>query len=333
MRRAGPDHGGDAGIATSRSPRVSIVAPVYNSAQILPELVEAVGNLRKGPLPDIELVLVNDGSRDESWAVIASKVEQLAWVRGIDLARNYGQHAALLCGIRAARAPIIVTIDDDLQHPPAEIPRLLDGLTDNLDVVYGRPEAEQHGPWRDLASHLTKIALRSSMGHQAARDVSAFRAFRTRVRDSFADYRGQFVAIDVLLTWGTTRFGSIRVQHDPRRVGTSNYTFRKLATHALNLLTGFSVLPLQLASLLGFGFTLFGVLVLVWVLGRYVVNGGSVAGFPFLASIIALFSGTQLFALGIIGEYLARIHARTMDRPPYVVRLVDDGSQPGTDTQ
>lgn len=158
------------------------------------------------------------------------------------------------------------------------------------------------------------------MGHSVARDVSAFRAFRSSVRDGFADYRGNFVAIDVLLTWGTSRFTSVAVRHDPRRDGHSNYTFRKLATHALNLLTGFSVLPLQLASLLGFGFTLFGLVVLAWVLLSYFLRGGSVAGFPFLASIIALFSGTQLFALGIMGEYLARVHSRSMDRPPYVVR-------------
>jgi len=301
-------------------PDLTIVVPVYNSAEILPMLVEQIEQLRNSTPLEAELILVNDGSRDRSWAAICEASRERPWIRGFDLWRNYGQHSALLCGIRAARAPITVTIDDDLQHPPSEIPKLLGRLGDDLDVVYGRPETEQHGLWRNLASRITKIALRSTMGHDAARDVSAFRAFRTRIRDSFESYRGNFVAIDVLLTWGTTRFGSVRVRHMQRASGDSNYTFRSLLTHAVNLLTGFSVLPLQLASLLGFALTLFGVLVLAWVLIRYVVEGGSVAGFPFLASIIAIFSGSQLFALGIIGEYLARVHSRSMDRPPYVVR-------------
>jgi hypothetical protein len=125
----------------------------------------------------------------------------------------------------------------------------------------------------------------------------------------------------VLLTGGTTRFAAIPVRHDPRRLGTSNYTLRKLLTHALNMVTGFSTLPLQIASVVGFAFTLFGLGVLVFVLGRYFIQGASVPGFPFLASVIAIFSGAQLFALGIIGEYLARMHVRTMDRPAYVVRV------------
>jgi len=150
--------------------------------------------------------------------------------------------------------------------------------------------------------------------------VSAWRIFRTQLREAFADYNSPFVSIDVLLTWGTTNFGSVRVRHNPRTIGISNYTFRKLVRHAVNMMTGFSVLPLQLASIIGFVFTLFGVGVLFFVLGRYFITGTNVAGFPFLASIIAIFSGAQLFALGIIGEYLARMHFRTMDKPTYTIR-------------
>src|SRR5262249_2292513 len=127
-------------------------------------------------------------------------------------------------------------------------------------------------------------------------------------------------SLDVLLTWGTNRFAAITVRHEPRKLGESNYTVKKLIVHALNMMTGFSSLPLQIASIVGFGFTLFGIAVLAYVLGRYVLQGTSVPGFPFLASIIALFSGAQLFALGIIGEYLSRMHFRTMERPPYTIR-------------
>jgi undecaprenyl-phosphate 4-deoxy-4-formamido-L-arabinose transferase len=154
--------------------------------------------------------------------------------------------------------------------------------------------------------------------------VSAFRAFRTPLRDAFAGYDGYYVSIDVLLTWGTTRFAAVPVPHAPRAEGVSNYTFRKLINHAMNMMTGFSTFPLQIASLVGFGFTLFGFAVLAWVLGRWLIHGSVVPGFPFLASVIAIFSGAQLFALGIIGEYLARVHFRTMNRPPYSVRALSD---------
>jgi hypothetical protein len=158
------------------------------------------------------------------------------------------------------------------------------------------------------------------MGSETARNVSAFRVFRGRVSDAFSQYQGPYVSIDVLLTWGTTRFTSVTVKHDERLKGKSQYTFRKLITHALNMLTGFSTVPLRFASLLGFFFTFFGLLVLIWVIGRFLIEGGSVPGFPFLASIFVIFSGAQLFALGIIGEYLARMHFRLMDRPAYTIR-------------
>ena len=304
----------------AQAPTVSIVVPVYNAERTLCELVERIDGALSTLDPQWQLIFVDDGSRDGSTNVIRELASRDQRIRGIQLMRNYGQHNALLAGIRAAEGDVIVTLDDDLQNPPEEIPKLLATLDDGYDVVYGTPLHEQHGLWRDMASRMTKLALQSAMGADTARRVSAFRAFRRDVRSAFADYQSAFVSIDVLLTWGTSRFGSIAVRHDERSVGRSNYTFRKLVRHSLNMMTGFSVLPLQVASLLGFGFTLFGLVVLAYVIGRYIVDGGSVAGFPFLASIIALFSGAQLFALGIIGEYLARMHFRTMGRPPYAVR-------------
>lgn len=304
----------------SPSVELSIIIPVYNSQEALPELVLRLEQVMASQAVAWELILVNDGSRDQSWQVIQQLQTTRPWMRGIDLMRNYGQHNALLCGIREARGAQIVTLDDDLQHPPEEIPKLLAKLEEGFDVVYGTPQQEQHGLWRDMASRITKLALQSAMGAATARQVSAFRAFRSQLRDAFLDYRNTYVSIDVLLTWGSNRFAAIPVEHRPRPYGTSNYTFKKLVRHAVNMITGFSVLPLRLASLMGFVFSLFGLLVLVYVIGRYLILGYSVPGFPFLASTIAIFSGVQLFALGIIGEYLARMYFRSMDRPPYVVR-------------
>lgn len=300
--------------------RISVIIPVYNSSQTLSVIVKRLQSVLDAEATEYEVIFVNDGSVDQSWDVICELCITYSWVRGINLMRNYGQHNALLCGIRSARYETIVTMDDDLQHPPEQIPKLLKRLDEGYDVVYGTPQKEQHGFWRDMASQITKQAMKCTMGVQVARKASAFRVFRSDIRNAFADYQGPFVSIDVLLTWGTTRFAAVPVRHDQRREGLSNYNFKKLLTHALNMMTGFSTLPLRLASVLGLGFSLFGIGVLAYVVGRYLIQGSSVAGFPFLAAVISIFSGVQLFSLGIIGEYLSRMHHRSMSRPYCVIR-------------
>lgn len=298
---------------------VSVVIPVYRSEAMLCELHRRLVAALEPVVPSFEIVFVEDCGGDNSWKVIEELSRQDPRIRGLQLARNFGQHGALLCGIRAARGELLVTIDDDLQNPPEEIPRLLSKLDDGFDVVYGSPQAETHGFLRDQASRITKLALQGAMGVESASKVSAFRAFRTRLRDSFSSYRSPSVNIDVLLTWGTARFASVDVRQDERAVGDSGYTLKKLINHAINMMTGFSVLPLQIASVLGLAFGALGLLILFYVLAQYLVYGSAVPGFPFLASIIAIFSGVQLFALGIFGEYLARMHFRAMERPPYTV--------------
>lgn len=298
---------------------LSIVVPVYKSSAILPSLVERVEPVAASLSERFELILVNDRGRDKSWNVIRDLAARCGWIRGICLMRNYGQHNALLAGLRIARYATTVTLDDDLQHPPEELVKLIATLGSGFDVVYGWSESGSHGFLRNVASAATKIALRSAMGVESARHVSAFRAFKTDLRRAFYTHQSPFVSLDVLLTWGTTNFGIVHVRHDERRQGQSSYTIRKLIRHALNMMTGFSVLPLQLASIIGFIFSFGGVGILAFVLLRFAMYGSSVAGFPFLASIIAIFSGAQLFALGILGEYMARIHFRSLDRPTYTI--------------
>jgi glycosyltransferase involved in cell wall biosynthesis len=299
---------------------ISVVIPVFNADKSLRELVSRLSPVLDAICENYELILVNDGSEDDSWKTITRLAAENTWIRGIDLMRNYGQHNALLCGIRAATHEIVVTLDDDLQHPPEEIPKLVQKLAEGYDVVYGTPERKQHGIWRNFASLVTRWTMRSTLGPKVPNEFSAFRALRTRTRDAFEEYDGPFVSVDVLLTWASTRFASIKVRHDTRQFGASTYTFRKLVSYVPLMLTGYSALPLRFASLAGFTFTIFGFLVLVYVLGRYFILGGSLPGFPFLASTIAIFSGVQLFALGVIGEYLAQMHFRTMDRPIYTIR-------------
>ena len=173
-----------------------------------------------------EVILINDGSPDDSWEVITRLSQQYPWLRGINLMRNYGQHNALLAGIRAARYQIIVTMDDDGQHPPDQIPALLVKLDEGFDVVYGAPEVTREGFWRIVGSQITRFLIVTTMGVRVPSNGSSFRAFRTMLREGFADYVSPFVAIDVLLSWGTTRFGVVTVKHEARRVGKSKLTIR-----------------------------------------------------------------------------------------------------------
>lgn len=303
---------------SSGSHDLSIVVPVYNSEGTLSALIERLGAILPTLCTEYEVILINDGSMDRSWAVIRDLVERNKWVRGLKLMRNYGQHNAILCGVRAARYPIIITMDDDLQHPPEEIHKLLAKLNQGYDVVYGSPQKMPHSIWRNIFSWFTKRALAYSMGVRTIRDIGPFRAFRTELRETFTSYQNPSVIIDVLLSWGTTKFASVRVNEAIRPQGHSNYNFFTLFSIAMEILTGFSTLPLRLASLVGFLFTIFGFSVFIYVVVVF-FTAGSIPGFPFLASIVSIFSGVQLFALGIFGEYLARMFDRSMDRPTYVI--------------
>jgi len=302
---------------------ISIVVPVYNSTQTLRELVARIEN-SVATTHSCEVILVDDGSTSETWKVIQELCDSSPIVRGVRLSRNYGQHNALIAGVRVAKFPLTVTIDDDLQNPPEEIERLVETLLDgDYDVIYGVPDQVKQSLPRKLAGKMTRAALSSGLGIDSAPAVSSFRIFRTSSRNAFAGDLGTNVSLDALLTWGNARFGSIRVRHDPRNVGESNYTFRKLLSFAIDTTTGYSTKPLQAASLLGMVTAVFGFALMVVVVLRPLVTGNPVPGFPFLASTIAFFSGVQLLTLGVIGEYLARMHFRIMRKPTYVVEEFD----------
>ncbi len=306
-------------IPTGAPTGVSVIVPVYQSDASLRELVDRVDRALSGS-HDYEVILVDDGSAPRTWAAIDEISRSHPAVTGLRLSRNFGQHNALIAGLREARFPLCVTIDDDLQNPPEEIPRLIDYLeSEGLDVVYGVPDQVEQTLFRRLSGRISKRAMSTALGMKSAPDVSSFRIFRTRLRDAFSGSLGTNVSLDALLSWASSRFGSITVTHAPRSEGTSNYSFSKLLRFALDTTTGYSAVPLQIASITGLLAAVFGVIVLAFVVLRPIITGETVPGFPFLASTIAIFSGVQLFTLGIIGEYLARMHFRIMSKPTYVV--------------
>jgi undecaprenyl-phosphate 4-deoxy-4-formamido-L-arabinose transferase len=304
---------------SNTKPSISVVVPVYNSELTLDELVARLEVVLAEAASEYEIILINDGSIDSSWQRIQRLASSRPNVNGISLMKNYGQHNALLAGIRAARFEIAITLDDDLQNPPEQIPKLLAQLQRGYSVVYGTPDAGQYQAARGFSTKFSKLIIRYVLGFKAIGEVSSFRAIRTDLRQSFAAYQGAFVSLDILLTWGTSSFSSIPVRHEKRLLGRSNYNFWKLLRFTADMITSFSERPLQVASMLGFTAMALGVVVFVYVMVNYFLAGHKVPGFTFLASIVAILSGCQLLVLGIIGAYLGRIHFRVLDKPTYVI--------------
>lgn len=303
----------------------AVIVPCYRSEETLPVLVQRLADQRssllgRGVVAKFETILVVDGSPDDTASVARKLASEFDGVRVIELRRNFGQHNALLAGIRAAQSDVIVTLDDDLQHPPEEIEKLLDRLiADDLDLVYGQPIREEHGLFRSASSRLVKRGL-AAAGVQNAELVGAFRAFRTDLRDGFRQTEDSLVNLDVLLSWVTTRVAGCTVRMEQRVTGSSSYNLARLIRHTMNMVTGYGTLPLRLATWLGFACGLLGVALLVWVLVQFALGVTTVPGFTTLAALISLFSGAQMITIGVIGEYLGRQHFRSMRRPMYVVR-------------
>ena len=299
---------------------VSIVVPVFNSEATLKELVAWLKTTLPGYIEDFEIILVNDGSCDSCWEVILDLAGQEENVKGINLMQNYGQHNALLAGVERANYDAIITIDDDLQYPPEEIPKLLDKLGEGFDVVYGKPINRNHKTWRNLGSRILKSSMKMVLGSDIANKSSSFRAFRPELRRGFRNFADASLDLDVLLSWSADQIISVPVQHHGRQTGKSGYTLRKLLRLTLSIVTGYSALPLRIASAAGLLTSLFGASLFLYVVIKRLLQTTYVPGFTFIAAEIALFSGFQLFAIGIIGEYIARLHFRTMGKPTYVIR-------------
>lgn len=305
-----------------------MVIPCYRSEQTLPTLTARLREVLSGATEAYEIVLVDDGSPDDTWSVARDLAAQHAEVRAFRLSRNYGQQNALLAGVAAARYDVTVTMDDDLQHRPEEVLVLLAALSDDVELIYGVAMDEEHNWMRSLASRSVKFAMSRGMRIEGAAHISAFRAFRTYLRDAFVGIDGPHVALDVALSWATNRALAVPVRMDQRTVGTSGYRARTLIAHAINMILGYSTAPLRLVIYLGLLCAAFGVALLAVILYQYFDGTTTVAGFTTISSLVAIFSGAQMLAIGVLGEYIGRIHGAQTGRPSYVVRERTD-SQPG----
>lgn len=299
---------------------ISIVIPVYNSHATLDRLHARLTAVL-GPLgKSYEIVLVDDGSRDASWAAIDMlRARDAGHVVGVQLMRNYGQHNALMCGLANARGAYIFTMDDDLQNPPEEIPKMLSHIErSELDLVYGCPGDRKHAGWRNLGSAIVWQFYRTVF--RSPITPTPFRVMHHQLARSIKFYDLNFTYLDGLLAWCTSRIGAIDVEHHERSEGKSNYSISKLLTLALNLYTNFSLLPLQVVSGLGFLTACSGFLLGAFYLVQYLFSNITVPGFASTIIAVLILGGVQLLALGVIGEYLGRLHLNVNRKPQYVVR-------------
>lgn len=304
---------------------LSVVIPVYKSSGTLPSLVGRVRLVLDSLHRSYEVILVDDASPDESWEVMQQlRSDEHEALTIVQLMRNYGQHNALMCGFRHSRGRYVITLDDDFQNPPEEIPKLLRSIeSSELDVVYGSYSHKEHSLGRNIASWIVNTFFRAVF--QTRVTVTSFRIVRREIIESILSYSLNFTYIDGLLAWNTQRIGEVEVEHHPRREGRSGYSLRKLLVLALNLLTNFSVLPLQAASGVGFVAATAGFAAGIYYVIQYLLANVVVPGYASTIVAVLVLGGLQLLSLGIIGEYIGRMHLNINRKPQYTIREVRRG--------
>lgn len=309
----------------SSAVNISVVVPVYGGAGTITRLAEGLARSIEEEGWTHELIFVCDRPPDDSWTVARELAATRSEVRAIHLMRNFGQHPATLLGIREARGEIIVTMDEDLQHDPRDVPALVTMARQEQAITFGVFAEPRHDAWRNLTSRLSKALLARYVGSDIAHRATGFRAFPARLREAFTSYRGERVAIDVLLSWSGAPIRTIACAHAPRATGESGYTFRKLVAYLADLLVGYSVAPLRFASFLGLLACLFAIVLGAWVLFARLFFGTAPEGFAFIAISVAFFSGVQLITLGVMGEYLGRLYFSQLGKPQYLVDEIVTG--------
>lgn len=307
-------------------PFVSIVVPVYRAEHHLEALWGRIRSVMEALAQNFEVIFVEDYGGDKSWDVITRLTQDDDRVHGIKLSRNFGQHAATFCGIAHSRGEWVVTLDDDLEHPPESIPDLLEKARDGFSLVYGVYPERSHAGWRNLTSRLARGLFR--MAIPGLNDIyTSFRVIRGDLSRELARFESPSPFIDGYLSWLTNECATVEVRHGHRAQGESNYTFRKLLSHTISIFVTFSDFPLRLASWIGIATFILGVLCAAAIVYARLVGGITVSGFTSMMVGISILGGLQLFVLGVIGLYVGRVNFWAARKPMYLVGATTRGRE------
>ena len=305
----------------SDAPRCSVVVPCYRSEKTVQPLLQRLRAVFAGLKQTWEVVFVDDDSPDGVGATLdALRADDPEHVGVVHLLRNAGQHAAIMAGLQRVRGQVVITMDDDLQHPPEEIPRLLEALQPGVDVVYGGADHRRHAAWRNAGSALVRALMVVTIGKPRRLVLSSFRAMRREVADALTRARSPYLVLDAEVFRVTTRAVHVEVEHHARADGRSSYTLGALVRLATNLVFNHSALPLRLISVLGIAAAVVALVFGSTIIAKRILGIPQQMGWPSLAVLITFFGGATLFSLGMIGEYLIRIIHQTAQRPQFHVR-------------
>lgn len=301
----------------------SFVIPCYNSSESIRHVVElTMEEMEKMNRREFEFVLVNDySSSTKTMPVLKKLAEEYPCVTVLNLAKNAGQHNAIMAGLNYAKGDILIGMDDDMQTHPSQLPYLFEELEKGYDIVYGYYPEKKHSAFRNFGSWVNYISVRILIGKPKELKTSSYWVARKFVRDSVIEYQAPYAYIQGLFLRTTRNISCIPIQHFQREEGESNYTFKRLLKLWSNII-GFSITPLRLTEYCGFGLSLLSIIAAVVVLIRKILNPAMALGWPSLMIVICFFSGIQLMFLGLIGEYIGRMFLGLNRQPQYVIREV-----------
>ena len=305
---------------------LSVVVPVYRSAEGLPLLLERLRQDLSNSFSSWEAVLVNDGSPDDSWQILEGLVGRYPFLVAVDLRRNRGQDNALMAGLRLSRGEVVVIMDDDLQHDPRDVPRLVARVREGWDVCFADFGSKQQAWWKNLGSAFNGWVARAVIDKPRDVYLSPFKAVSRGVVDEVIRYDGPYPYVDGLILSVTSRFARIDATHHARSVGSSNYDLVRSVAVWLKLATGFSVRPLRLASFAGLGTSLLAFLFGLFLIVRWFLVHGEVEGWTSILVVVSFLGGLQLFGVGIVGEYVGRAYLNINRKPQYTVRKILRGA-------
>ncbi len=296
----------------------SVVVPVYRGEKTIKILFEKINHIFQSIGYSFEVIFVYDCGKDDSWVVMEKlNKENPKLVRAVHLTRNYGQHNAIICGISLAKGNYIITMDEDLQHDPSQIPHLIEKQkSNNYDVVYGKYNQRNHSIFRNTTSWLMQKLLEISIPDLHP-DYSAYRLIEGSIAKKLIHMENSYTFLDGYITWITTHVSSIKVAHKESEAGESSYTIKKLIEHSINIFVTFSMLPIRLVTYLSIFVFFLSLLYSCYIIYNKIMYDGFVAGFATLSISVGFGVGLILLSLGIIGEYIFRINQKTTKRPIY----------------